>query len=273
VPAYLAYFNAVDAMAIQRLSFLPRARSALQRALELDETNVRTHLALARLLMQYQYDWAGAEREYKRAIQLDPASADAHVAYAEYLDNVGRSDEGSKERELAQSLDPARDYYGQCCEGSVTVRAGMSLEQKKQIVDQRASDDPFLTGAVAKEYAVAGRYKESVELYERCLTLYGWHDLVKILKRANARGGPKFALQEWMRAAEQYSKHDDIPPVFAIAFTYSSLGNKDRAFAWLNKAYEQRNWCIIYLKVDNVWDPLRSDPRFTDLLRRVGLPQ
>jgi len=273
VPAYLAYFNAVDAMAIQRLSFLPRARSALQRALELDETNVRAHLALARLLMQYQYDWGGAEREYKRGIQLNPGLAEAHAAYAEYLDNVGRSDEASKERELAQSLDLTRDFYGQCCEGPLTVRAGMSLEQKKQIVDETASDDPFLTGEVAKEYAVAGRYKESIELYERCLTLYGWHDFVKILKRANARGGAKFALQEWMRAAEQYSKeHDDIPPVFAMAFTYASLGNKDRAFAWLNKAYEQRNWCIIYLKVDNVWDPLRSDPRFKELLQRVRLP-
>ena len=58
-----------------------------------------------------------------------------------------------------------------------------------------------------------------------------------------------------------------------IAFTYASLGNRDRAFAWLDKAVAQRNWCIIYLKVDNVWDPLRSDPRFKDLLRRVGLPQ
>jgi TolB-like protein/DNA-binding winged helix-turn-helix (wHTH) protein len=274
VPAHLAYFNAVNEMAIQRLSFLPRARSALQRALELDETNVRAHLALARLLMQYQYDWGGAEREFKRAIQLNPGSAEAHAAYAEYLDNVGRSDEASKERELAQSLDPTQDYYSQCCEGTVVVRAGMSLEQKKQIVDETASDDPYMTAEVAKEYAVAGRYKESVELYERCLTLYGWHDFVKVLKRANAKGGPKFALQEWMRAGEQYSREhgDGDLPVFAMAFTYASLGNKDRAFAWLDKAYEQRNWCIIYLKDDTVWDPLRSDPRFTDLLRRVGLP-
>ena len=76
-----------------------------------------------------------------------------------------------------------------------------------------------------------------------------------------------------MRAGEEYAKTHDDWSVVAMAFTYSSLGNKDRAFAWLDKAVEQRSWMIIELKDDSVWDPLRSDPRFKDLLRRVGLPQ
>ena len=92
------------------------------------------------------------------------------------------------------------------------------------------------------------------------------------LKRAEGKGEPKFALEEWMRAAEEYDKKHGDMPVAAMVFTYSSLGNKDRAFAWLNKAVEQRSWVIIYLKADPVWDPLRSDPRFGALLRRVGLP-
>jgi hypothetical protein len=96
---------------------------------------------------------------------------------------------------------------------------------------------------------------------------------VNVLKRADAKHGPKFALEEWMRASEEYSRRRDDWPVVAMAFTYSSLGNKDRAFAWLDKAVAQRNWCIIYLKLDEVWNPVRSDPRFSDLLRRVGLPQ
>ena len=126
---------------------------------------------------------------------------------------------------------------------------------------------------MGKNYAIAGEFKESVEMYERCLTLYGWQDFANLLKRADAKGGPKFALEEWMRAGEQYEKMHDDMPVVPMAFTYSSLGNKDHAFAWLDKAVEQRNWMIIYLKGDNVWDPLRSDPRFAALLRRVGLPQ
>lgn len=124
---------------------------------------------------------------------------------------------------------------------------------------------------MGKDYAIAGRFKESVEMYERCLTLYGWHDLANLMRRANATGGPRYALEEWMRASEAYdAKHGDMY-VVPMAFTYSSLGNKDHAFAWLDKAVQQRNWMIIYLKRDNVWDPLRWDPRFATLLRRVGL--
>jgi len=117
-------------------------------------------------------------------------------------------------------------------------------------------------------------HKESVEMWERTLPLLGWHDLARVLKQADARGGPKFALEELTRACEEYAnKHNDWMFVPSIAFTYTSLGNKDRAFAWLDKGIEQRSWIIVYLKSDNVWDPLHSDPKFKDLLRRVGLPQ
>ena len=125
---------------------------------------------------------------------------------------------------------------------------------------------------MAKNYGIAGRFKESVEMWERCLTLYGRPDFAGVLRQAEATGGPRFALEEWMRAVEEYSnQHDDLH-VGMAAFTYSSLGNKDRAFAWLDKAVEQRDWCIPFLRRDNVWNPLRSDPRFKSLLRRVGLP-
>ena len=86
-------------------------------------------------------------------------------------------------------------------------------------------------------------------------------------------GGPKFAMEEWMHAFEEHEKRLKDVPVVPMAFTYSSLGNNDRAFAWLDKAVEQRNWMIIYLKRDDVWNPLRSDPRFKALLHRVGLPE
>ena len=282
VPAYLAYFDAVDSSSIPQLSMVPRAKSSLEKALKLDESNIQAHLALARLLMQYEYDWAGAEREYLIAIRLNPKSADAHLQYAEYLDNVGGAldnvgdtNDAKRERQLAQALDPVHDYFASCCDGAVTVRMGMSLEQQRQIVEEKAPDDPLLIAVLAKDYAIASRFEEAAELYERSLRLYGWQNFADVLKRANKKGGPRFAIEQWMRAAEEYSKnHATVPtPTFAMAFTYASLGNKDDAFAWLDKAYEQRNWCIIYLKRDGVWDPLRSDPRFKELLRRVGLPR
>jgi TolB-like protein/DNA-binding winged helix-turn-helix (wHTH) protein len=270
VPAYLSYFE--DAVLSPNLPLLPAAKPALEKALEIDEANVSVHIALARLLMQYEYDWAGAEREYRRSIELNPNSSDVHAEYAGYLDSVGRGHEGSKERELAQALDPSHLYYFSCCDGAVKLRDGMSLEQERHFVDERASDDPYLTAEVAKEFASAGRYKEAVELYERCAAILGWRNFLRVLQRANAHGGPKYALEQWMKAAEEYSKiHDDFP-VFLMAFTYASLRSYDRAFFWLDKAVEQRDWCIIYLKIDPVWDPLRADPRFNELLHRVGLP-
>jgi TolB-like protein/DNA-binding winged helix-turn-helix (wHTH) protein len=269
IPAYVAHFDLVDAANISRLEFLPKTKAALTKAVELDETSVEAHLALAKLLMQYEYDWSGAEREYRRAIQLNPNSAEAHAQYTDYLGNVGRATDSRKERELAQALDPAHDY--RMCIGP--LRCDYTVDQNQGILDLMASGDPFAIGTQAKDYAIAGRYRESVDMWERCLSMYGWHDFVQVLKHADAKGGPKFAMREWMRAAEEHLRSHDNFPVFVMAFTYASLGDKDHAFEWLEKAVAQRNWCIIYLKVDDVWDPLRSDARFTNLLQRVGLPQ
>jgi TolB-like protein len=269
LPAYLGYFDAIDSTNISRLGLLPRAKVALEKALALDETSIVAHLDHARLMEQYAYDWPGAEKEIKRAIELNPNSADAHSAYSEYLAELGHSPEAKSEQELAQGLDPGHDYFSNA---GVHRDDGQTLEEERQALEEKAPDDPFAIGVLAKSYAIAGRHKEAVEMWAKCLELYGWHDFAAVLKRANAKGDPRLALEEWMRAVEEYSRvHDDFP-VFVPAFTYASLGKNDRAFVWLDKAYAQRNWCIIYLKNDPVWDPLRFDPRFKDLLRRVGLP-
>jgi TolB-like protein/DNA-binding winged helix-turn-helix (wHTH) protein len=270
IPAYVAYFNgAVDSRNFPHLEYLPKAKAALTKALALDESNEPARLASANLLMQYEYDWAGAEREYKRAIELNPNSAEAHFRYSDYLKCVGRDTESQRELDLAQALNPAHDYQA----SAGVQRIGQTLEQERQVLDEQAPNDPWALGALAKDYAIAGKYQESVEIYERGLSLLGWNGFADALRKAGAKGGPKFALEEWMRAAEKYSAtHDDFS-IIPIAFTYASLGNKDRAFVWLDKAVQQRSWLIVYLKNDNVWDALRSDPRFADLLRHVGLPQ
>jgi len=270
-PAYLAYFEAMDnADAPSPFEYLPKAKAGLLRALELGEEDVEGHLALAQLLMRYEYDWVGAEREYRRGIEVNPSSGYAHFSYSEYLADVGRTTEAEKELRLAQSLSPAHDYFND--HFAVLQRTDRTLEQQRQTLEEKTPSNPFVLMIMAKNYAIAGRFKESVELWERCLTLYGRPDFANILRQAEAMGGPKFALQEWMRAVEEYSKKNDDLPVAMSAFTYSSIGDKDRAFAWLDKALEQRYWCIPFLKRDNVWNPLRSDPKFRDLLRRVGLP-
>lgn len=270
-PAYLAYFEALDdADFPQPSEYLPKAKASLQKALELGDEDMEGHLALAKLLMRYEYDWAGAEKEYKRGIEVDPSSGYAHFAYSEYLANVGRDAEAGKELALAQSLSPAHDYFND--HFAVLQRTDRTLEQQRQAIEASTPNNPFVLMILAKNYAIAGRFKESVEIWERCLTLYGRPDFANVLHQAKAKAGPRFALEEWMRALEEHPlQHDDLP-VGMAAFTYSSLGNRDRAFAWLNKAVEQRDWCIPFLRRDNVWNPLRSDPRFKDLMRRVNLP-
>ena len=270
-PSYLAYFEAIDDADFPRpFDFLPKAKLALVKALELGDEDVEGHLALAHMLMRYEYDWAGAEREYKRGIEVNPSSGYAHFSYSEYLANVGRTAEAAKELSLAQSLSPAHDYSND--HFAVLQRTDKTLEEQRQALEQRMPKNPFILMIMAKNYGIAGKFKESVEMWERCLALYGRPDFVNVLRRADAKAGPRFALEEWMRSVEEYSAQSDDLPVGMAAFTYSSLGNRDRAFAWLDKAVEQRNWCIPFLKRDNVWSPLRSDPRFKDLLRRVGLP-
>ena len=276
VPAYVSYLDAVDRGPTSHLEYLAKARTSLTRALQLDPSNENVLTKMARLHMEYDYDWRAAGSEIQRAVELHPGSADAHFWYAEYLnsfegasDSEGDNPDAQKQRELAQALDPARDYYASAGVQRVGQR---SLEEERKALEEKAPNDPFAIGMMAKDYAMASRYKEAVEMYERCLNLFGWNDFAELLKRANLRGGGKYALEEWMRAAEEYSRtHDDLP-VVTMAFTYSSLGDNDHAFTWLDKAVEQRSWIILYLKNDDVWRPLRSDPRFADLLRRVGLP-
>jgi TolB-like protein/DNA-binding winged helix-turn-helix (wHTH) protein/tetratricopeptide (TPR) repeat protein len=279
LPAYVAYFDLLDAQGISRMEFLPRAKAALKKALRLDDTNLPAHLALGRLLLQFEYDWAGAENEYRRAIQVAPDSGQAHYHYSEYLAMLGRNNDADKERDIAQTLDPSHDYFSD----AGVHRLDHTLEQDREALEEKAPTDPFALGALAKDYATAHRYEDAVQLYERCLSLYGWNDFVVILKNSDIRGGPKFALEQWMRAVELYSQSHDDFPVFVPAFTYNALNNRDRAFAWLDKAVAQRSWCIIYMRriagaevrgesFDD-WAALRSDPRFPVLLHRVGLPQ
>jgi len=269
-PAYLAYFEAIDEADFPSPpEYLRKAKTNLVKAVELGDEDAEGHLALAKLLMRYEYDWVGAEREYKRSIEVSPSSGYAHFSYSEYLANIGRNAEASNELILAQSLSPAHDYSND--HFAVLQRADRTLEQQRQALEETMPNNPFVLMIMAKNYGIAGRFKESVEMWERCLTLYGRPDFANVLRRAE-KVSPRFALEEWMRAVEEYSaQHDDLP-VGMAAFTYSSLGNKDRAFAWLDKAVQQHDWCIPFLRRDNVWNPLRSDPRFTNLLRRVSLP-
>ncbi len=266
VPAYLGISDALVPGYVPHPELLPKAKAALARALQLDDSLVPAHLDYAMLLMRWEWNWAEAEKEYKRAIELNPNSADAHEEYARYLDDMGREGEGHKERELAQGLDPEHNHYA-----DFAFPDDWSLDRDREYLDATDPNNGERRAVLGKNFQREGRYKEAVEQYIKTARLYGYDDHVEILQRDYARGDYKGAVRDWMKAYEVLSKRRYLPPYWP-AFLYAGLNDRDQAFAWLEKAYQEHDWCIMHLKAEPMWNPIRSDPRFNDLLRRVGLP-
>ena len=171
-----------------------------------------------------------------------------------------------KERELAQQLDPKHDRFG-----PASLPLDSPLDQQREYVDEREPNNFLLRALLGKNYQQAGKYKEAVEQYMKLTKLLGYPERTKILQRGYARGNYKGAIRDWMKAYLTPSKGQDLPRFFA-AWLYANLGDNDQAFALLEEAYQQHDGVVVYLKSDPIWDPIRSDPRFKELIRRVGLP-
>ena len=253
---------------IQMNESYPRARSELIRALEMDEKLGEAHASLGFILMNYYWDWGDAEKRFKRAIELNPNYAMAHNWYSQELSFRGRSQEAIREAKRALELDPlslwtnsnigfvsylARQYDEAILASQKTLELdpnfavahmiiGLSYVQKKMYDEavselQKGRSNPDSRALLAYAYAVAGKRNEAL----------------KVLDDLN-----------------QVSKQKYVSP-FPIAVAYVGLGENDRAFEALEKAYAERSWGMGMLAVNAVFDPLRSDPRFSELLGRVNL--
>ncbi len=254
---------------------MPKAKTAAIRALELDETLAEAHTSLARVLATYDWDWPGAEKEYKRAIELNPRYAVAHQWYGGWFQVTGRHNEAIAERKLAQELDPlsliinfelglafyyARDY-------------DRAIEQFQKTLELDPDFPPaqqFLPSA----YEQKGMYGEAIAGFEKA-TLTGGNEW------SLTRGGLGHVYAVLGRKSEALAVLDELKqlsaqeyvPATSIAIIYAGLGEKDQAFTWLEKGYQEHAFQMQWLNEEPRWDSLRSDPRFADLVRRVGLPQ
>ena len=265
LPAYLGIFDAVgNPTIVPHLDLIPTAKEAVRRALELDDSLVEAHLDMAWLFMEWDYDYTSAGRQYERALQLNPNSADVHDAYANYFEIFGREKDAQKERELAQSLDPKHNHFMN------VFPMDWSLDKDRQSLEQ-GPDDPFLRAALGKSYQINGRYREAVEQYIKTTELYGANEEAQLLRRGYSEGKYKDTIRGWMKEWDRQADHRYLPPLWP-AFLYANLGDKDDAFRWLEKAYQEHSWCMLYLNLDDMWDPIRSDPRFAEYVRRAGLP-
>lgn len=272
-PGHLGLADELFSSYIPSEDAVAEARAALMKALALDDSLEDAHLSLAMIRMRYEWDWTQAEREFLRIVELSPNSARGHDQYGYYLDAMGRFDEALQQHQRAQDLDPANDHIG----GELYFRRQWDLN-RDLAVTQGGPNGSF-SGYNNKswyrtvEYARMGKRREAIAEWQRVAREYGHVNAAAGLARGYRRSGYTGALQEVVKGLEQYSRHAYFPPTFMAHF-YGELNEKDRAFAWLEKAYEEHNGDLEFLKVDPLYgENLRSDSRFADLVRRLGLPQ
>ena len=256
--------------------FMPKARAAAEKALELDESLAEAHTSLALVAETYDYDWQTAEREFRRAIQLNPDYATAHQWFAESLSWQGRFDEALAESERARQLDPlsliiATDH------GSILYfsrQYDRAIAQCRAVLDMDPSF-PRTGGILLSSYAQEGRYVEALAEVEKLRRSNGegwyWSSLAYVYGRTGQQEQARLALEILERLVGDSQTHPGWTQ--ALLHAYLGVGRKEDAIALLQKAGAQHSSLLVLLKVDPVYDPLRSDPRFQQLLRRVGLAQ
>jgi tetratricopeptide (TPR) repeat protein len=244
----------------------PKARVAALRALEIDDTLAEAHTSLASVISGYDWDWSGAEKEYKRALALNPGYATAHQWYALDLSSLGRHDEAIREIKQARLLDPLSPRINQNL-GLVFYHA---RRYDQAIIALRKTLDLFPDDQ-ASHYDLGKTYLQK-GLYEQAMTEFNsTTDAHVPLACAHAMAGRRNEALEILDELKERSRQHYTPPG-DFAFVYAALGEREQAFLWLEKAFDERDGWTLTLKVDPLFDPLRSDPRFQDLLRRVGLP-
>ncbi|MEK6320813.1 MAG: winged helix-turn-helix domain-containing protein [Acidobacteriota bacterium] len=250
---------------------LPKARTAAMKALEIDDTLAEAHASLGLIKLYYDWDWAGAEHHYKRAIELDPRCVLAHQRYGSYLAVMGRFDESIAILKRGQELDPLSLLISSLLGISLYLsrQYDKSVEQYPRTVDMDANYLQARLG-LGLAYTQKGMYQEAIPEFQKA------RNLAEDLAEAVAELGYVYAVSGKISDAEEVldelrerSERDYISP-YNIAKIYVGLGEKDLTFEWLERAYEERSEWLTWLKVDPKLDSVRSDPRFRDLMQRVG---
>ncbi|MBI3476052.1 MAG: winged helix-turn-helix domain-containing protein [Acidobacteria bacterium] len=261
-----------DSVSIPATEALGQAKIASLKALELDANSAEAHASLAWVRFQLDWNWADAEHEFRRAISLNPGYATAHHWFAIFLSAMGRGAEAIAEAKRAQELDPL-SLIIRLDVGSVyfwTGHVDLSLQQELKVLDM---DPTFVRGYfyVAIAYAHMRRLDDALSYFHKGAALAGggtqpFQELEAWFYAASGRRREAFNI-----LAKLESPAREPAESYYIAEAYAALGKRDEAFKWLERAYRERTFWMVYLNVDPRLDSLRSDPRFHDLVSRVGL--
>jgi serine/threonine-protein kinase len=252
----------------------PRGKAAALKALEIDDALGEAYASLAPVKMEYEWDWAGAERVFQRALELNPGYATARQWYAEYLFAMGRHEESIAEMKRALELDPFSLIINASLGWSYLFarQYDMAVEQCRKTLEM----EPNFANAqrcLSLSLLAANRGEEALEALVRLWILRGaTPEVLTSLRRAIGTAGLEGYWRWKLDRLVELSKREYVSPI-PIAEAYGQLGERDEAVAWLEKAYQERDSGLTYLKGWPLWDPLRDDPRFHSLLRRMNFPE
>jgi TolB-like protein/DNA-binding winged helix-turn-helix (wHTH) protein/Flp pilus assembly protein TadD len=255
---------------------LSQAKAAALRAIALDSTLADAHASLGFLAETHEWDWATAAREYKRALELNPNDARTHNWYAGYLTYVGRLDEGIEEAKRARDLDPLSLPINNALAGRLLV-AGRYSEALQQVRATLDLDSHFAAAhqTLGWAYLNTGKKQDAIGEFQQAVALSGKDDADFLLDLGfgYASAGNRDEARRILIKLKEMNQRG-LAPSGSVGILYGALGDANQAFAWLDKAYQERDPELTYIKVPNRrFEPLREDARFRQLVRRVGLPQ
>jgi TolB-like protein/DNA-binding winged helix-turn-helix (wHTH) protein len=245
----------------------PKAKVAADHALALDPRAFAAHAALGDFHFRYDWNWGAAEKEYREAIALNPNYADGYHRYAEFLVMMGRFDEGLQASEKAAALDPL-SLIVQADRAWLLYlarRDSQALEALERVIEHEPSF-PLAYIYLGEVYEQQHQYAKSLAAFRKADELSGGHRGAIGVAYTDALAGRRREASRVEHSLERWP----VPPEVGIAVVCGALGENDRAFRWLKRAYRDRSAALIYLKVLPLFDPLRNDPRYSAMLRRVG---
>jgi serine/threonine protein kinase/TolB-like protein/Tfp pilus assembly protein PilF len=251
----------------------PKIRSAAQRAIELDPTLAEPHAALAVLKEEADWDWAGAEAEYRKAIGLNPNDATSHHWYEILLENLGRIKEALAENEKALALDPASPQINANHAGVLSElhRYDDALAELNRLVAANPEFPPYY-GVRASVYWHLGNQDAYVTDSVMAMKKNGRPERAEAFAAGYRKAKLNGACTALIEALKNESQKEYVSPN-EIALYYALMGDRDHTFEWLEKGYAERSGRMEYIKIEDFLEPFHSDPRYIDLLKRMGLPQ
>jgi serine/threonine protein kinase/Tfp pilus assembly protein PilF len=280
-PAYaLAYTGLADSYNMASfLNFfppgevMPKAKASAAKALEIEEGLAEAHVSLVYASFTYDWDWSAAERHLGQALAVNPSYVGNHAFYPLYLSSLGRSEEAVALARRALDLDPVSTATSHVL--AVQLYLARQFDQAIEQCHKTLEMDPNYAVAYAllgQIYASKGLYREALPDLDKFSALSrGSGTAVGLLGYTRGRLGERDEALRVLEELREVSKRTFVSAFF-FALVYAGIEEKDQAFAWLGKACEERFNRLAYLKVEPLWDPLRSDPRFAELLQRVGIP-